>query len=487
VFKLALVTIMLPLLAACDDRSAVAQQKKLPLPKGESTFDAVLAKVEPVAPAHLLAEPASLAFPPQSAETESRQGVQLRNDGGAALTLGPLRVAPHSADFQLGGLCRAGLQLAPGASCSLDVTYRPRTAMPALGEIVIDQGGAGPSLFLPVSGGGPLAAAPPRAVETMGRARTALTYDRVRQLAALAVTGPEQGNPQRPIEEDYRAAGLPGVVSSFPLDRSRVLTADRYIPAVLENTVNSQLPGRAIAVVERPVFGEDGRMVLIPAGSRVIGHYRAQSKYGLARLDISWSRILRPDGGNINLEADAADVMGRAGIPGDLDERLAAKYGSSFLVSVIGAASDWALANSSTAVTSPLGGTTTVESGRTIAANRFGNDMDRLAQRMVEDNIDVRPVLTVPQGTRLLIIPTEDIWLRDPDHLLPVTPPKGKAGNNRNNPVTMLKQLLPGVAELLLQSPAVQKTAPLTANEILQSSLLQSLRAAADADAETVE
>jgi hypothetical protein len=479
--RLILLATMIAILAGCDDQSAAVQQKKLPLPKGENSFDRVLSKSAP--PPRLVAEPAGLAFPPQSPDLESRQAIQLRNDGGGAVTLGPLRIGGHALDFDLAGTCRSGLQLAAGAGCSLEVAYSPRAGMPSVGEIVVDQGAAGPSLLLPLSGGGPLAAAPARESEGPGRARAALTYDRVRQLAALAVAGAESGAARRLSEEDYGDAGLPGTVSSFPVDRSRVLTADRYIPAVLENTISSQLPGRAIAVVERPVFGEEGRLVLIPAGSRVIGHYRAQSKYGLARLDISWSRILRPDGGSINLEADGADVMGRAGIPGDLDERLAAKYGSSFLVSVIGAAADWALANNSAVVSSPIGGATTVESGRTIAANRFGNDMDRLAQRMVEDNIDVRPVLAVPQGTRILIIPTEDVWLRDPDHLRPVTPPKGRLANNKANPVTAMQELLPGIAELLLQSPAVQKAAPQTANQILQSSLLQSLRAAADGNA----
>ena len=482
--RLVLLAALFPLLAACDDKSAAVQQKKLALPKGESTLDRVLSKSAP--PAHLVAEPAELAFPPQPPDPPVRQIVELRNDGGTSLALGPLRVGGHGGDFALGGLCRQGLQLAPGAGCSLEVAYSPRAGMPSIAEIVIDQVGAGPSLLLPVSGGGPLVAAPTVGIEAE-RARLALVYDRVRQRAALSLDGGEQEPARRLAEEDYTDAGLPGVVSSLPVDRSRVLTADRYIPAVLENSINSQLPGRAIAVVERPVFGEEGRFVLIPAGSRVIGRYRAQSKYGLARLDIAWSRILRPDGGSINLEADAADVMGRAGIPGDLDERLAAKYGSSFLVSVIAAGADWALARNEAISTSAVGGTTTVESGRTIAANRFGNDMDRLAQRMVEDNVDVRPVLTVPEGTRILIIPTEDIWLRDPSHLRPVTPPKGKSEGARNNPMTALQNLLPGVAELLLQSPAVQKAAPNTANQILQSSLLQSLRTAAESDDGTVQ
>jgi type IV secretion system protein VirB10 len=245
---------------------------------------------------------------------------------------------------------------------------------------------------------------------------------------------------------------------------------------VLETTLNSELPGRAIAVVERPVFGEDQRLVLIPAGSRVIGSYKSGAKYGQARLDISWSRILRPDGVTINLEASGADVMGRAGIPGDLDSRLVEKYGGSFLTSVIAAAGTWALAGTSTVSSSALGTTETL-SPRAQAANRLGNDTDSLAQRMVQDNVDIHPVLTVPAGTRLVIVPTEDIWLRDPNHLMPVTPPKEARNQIKPGTPAALMELLPSLVDTVAQTPAIQRTMPQTAQQLMQSSLLQQLRA----------
>jgi hypothetical protein len=110
---------------------------------------------------------------------------------------------------------------------------------------------------------------------------------------------------------------------------------------------------------------------------------------------------------------------------------------------------------------------------RALAANRLGNDFDQLAQRIVQDNVDIRPVLIVPQGTRLNILPSEDIWLRDPDHLRAVTAPKGKGLQTRAENLT---QLIPSLVELLAENPAVQKAAPQTAQQILQSALLQQLR-----------
>lgn len=464
-------------LAGCDDKPppAARVQKKLPVPSNESTFDALLKKPPPAAPApaRLDAEPASWRFPLQPAGTAEHGRIRFTNSGGGPLTFGAFRIAGQMADFQLGGDCHAGLSLGPGEACLLDVAYRPREAGSSQAELVVDQGGAGPALFLPLSGEAVASLDQP---EQRGAAdaRASLTYASVRQAASLAIATPAGAEGEPPASVDYEEAGLPGVVSGFPVDRSRVLTADRYIPAVLENTINSELPGRAIAVVERPVFGEDQRWVLIPAGSRVIGQYKSMGKYGQSRLDIAWTRIIRPDGVNINIEASGSDVMGRAGIPGDLDSRFAEKYGGSLLTSIIGAAGTWALANSSTVSTSALGTTQTV-SGRTQAANRLGNDVDNLAQRMVQDNIDIRPVLTVPAGTRLAIVPTEDIWLRDPNHLRPVTPVKS-AHLEVKDKTNALLELLPALVDTVAQTPGVQKALPQTAQQLMQSSLLQQLR-----------
>jgi type IV secretion system protein VirB10 len=474
--RLALSCLILLALAACDDKPHARQaQKKLALPQSESTLDSMLKKPPPPAPAppHLEAEPDSYDFAPQPAGGAAQGRIRLSNSGGESLTLGGLRLAGQTADFTLAGECRAGLVLAPGAACVADIRYHPRQSGRILAELVVDQGAAGPSLFVPVSGEA-LDLAPIEQQRGAAQARASLIYASARQAAPLAISAAPDHSDEPPSSPDYADAGLPGVVSGFPVDRSRVLTADRYIPAVLENTLNSELPGRAIAVVERPVFGEDDRFVLIPAGSRVIGSYKSGAKYGQARLDISWSRILRPDGAIINIEAGAADVMGRAGVPGDLDSRLVEKYGSSFLTSVIAAAGTWALAGTSTVSTSALGTTETL-SPRAQAANRLGTDTDNLAQRMVQDNVDIRPVLTVPAGTRLVIVPSEDIWLRDPTHLRAVTPPK-EARNQIKGGTGALMELLPSLVDTVAQNPAVQKAMPQTATQLMQSSLLQQLR-----------
>ena len=478
------VAALLFVVTGCDDPPP-RQEKKLPIPKGESTLDDLIRKSQakpavPAAPGRLTAEPARLEFGTIAAGDVASRHLRLINTGGAPIGLTQIHVAGQASAFSTAGDCVSEMDLPAGGGCGLDITFRPRQEGDADGELVVGSTAVGGSLFVALAGH---AHSPPAPVvvptpQESSNALSSLQFARTRQDGGLSVET-EAALPagtHAPQDSDYAEAGLPGIVSTFPVDRTRVITADRYIPAVLENTINSQLPGRAIAVVERNVFGSQGRTVLIPAGARVIGHYHSLARFGEARLDISWSRIICPNGVNINIDDQAADVMGRTGLPGDLDTRFFEKYGSSLLTSVIAAAGDWALGGNSTSVVSPLGGATQSLSGQARAANRLGNDLDQLGQRMVQENVDMRPVLTVPQGTRLNIIPAEDIWLRDPERLQAVTSVKGNMAKTVKSNTDLATQLLPGLVEALAENPGLRKLAPQTAQQIMQANVLQQLR-----------
>jgi hypothetical protein len=473
------------IVSGCDNPPP-RQEKKLALPKGESTLDDLIKKSQaksapPSVPAHFDVSPARLDFPAVPVGEAVSRRVQLNNSGELPGTILQLHVAGQSSAFHIGGSCEGGLDIQGKHNCVVEVTFRPVRDGATDGELVINHSAVGGSLFVPLAGHAGatqiIPVAPAEPAMATSNAQASLFFARSRQDGGLTVETDMAGQIKRRVaDQDYAEAGLPGIVSTFPVDRTRVITADRYIPAVLENTINSQLPGRAIAVVERHVYGSDGRSILIPAGSRAIGRYGSMAKLGEARLAISWSRIIRPDGVSINIDTQAADIMGQTGLPGDLDSRFFEKYGSSLLTSVIAAAGDWALNGSSTTVTGALGGATQVQSGRARAANRLGNDLDQLGQRMVLENVNIQPVLTVPQGTRLNIVPTEDIWLRDPDRLQAVTSAKGTGIKGASPNLDLLTQLIPGIVEMIAENPTMQRIAPQTAQQILQASLLQQLR-----------
>lgn len=105
------------------------------------------------------------------------------------------------------------------------------------------------------------------------------------------------------------------------------------IPAVLETGFDSTRPGFARAVVSRDVRGFDGKNVLIPRGSRLIGEYRAEVTPGQNRAVISWTRLLRPDGMTIAMDSPAVDTVGRGGVKATVNTHFFQRLGDALLQS----------------------------------------------------------------------------------------------------------------------------------------------------------
>jgi len=107
------------------------------------------------------------------------------------------------------------------------------------------------------------------------------------------------------------------------------------IQAVLETALDSTRPGFARAIVSRDVFGFDGKQILVPKGSRLVGEYKADLATGQKRALIQWQRLMRPDGAIINLDSPSADPLGRAGVKGKVDGHFFERFSGAMLQSVL--------------------------------------------------------------------------------------------------------------------------------------------------------
>ena len=118
-------------------------------------------------------------------------------------------------------------------------------------------------------------------------------------------------------------------------DRSMTVVQGTLIPAVLETALDSTRPGFARAIVSQNVRGFDGRNILIPRGSRVVGVYGPDASPGQKRAVIRWTRLVRPDGVTIAINSPSADRLGRGGIPAQVNSHFLARFGDSLLQSAI--------------------------------------------------------------------------------------------------------------------------------------------------------
>jgi type IV secretory pathway VirB10-like protein len=116
---------------------------------------------------------------------------------------------------------------------------------------------------------------------------------------------------------------------------SATITQGATIPAVLETALNSDLPGYTRAVVSRDVRSFDGKAVLIPRGSRLIGQYRSALSLGQSRVFVIWTRVIRSDGVSVQIGSPGEDALGRGGLTGEVNSHFFARFGGAVLLSVL--------------------------------------------------------------------------------------------------------------------------------------------------------
>ncbi|MDP5103555.1 MAG: type VI secretion protein, partial [Erythrobacter sp.] len=117
---------------------------------------------------------------------------------------------------------------------------------------------------------------------------------------------------------------------------STTVTEGTLIPAILETAINTDVPGYVRAVVSQDVRSFDGKRILVPRSSRLIGQYQAGVEQGQKRAYVIWTRLIRPDGASVNLASPAVGFDGTTGLEGDVNSHFLKRFGSGLLFSVIG-------------------------------------------------------------------------------------------------------------------------------------------------------
>ncbi len=240
--------------------------------------------------------------------------------------------------------------------------------------------------------------------------------------------GSAQGAPARGVGYENNIVNLnqdpitalpetqPGVSATYIKDRAHTIAQGKLLTAVLETAINTELPGSVRAIVSRDVYGEAGNDVLIPRGSRLYGSYSSKVVQGQGRVEIAWSRLIRPDGVDLAIRFNASDQFGRSGIGGEIDNKYGSIIASSMLTSILAvggvAAAQKLLTNNAntTTTTNPTQGTTTTTGSATNQAiyDVSKTIVDTVGQ-VIGNTINVSPVIRVPQGTRITVIVNSDI------------------------------------------------------------------------------
>jgi type IV secretion system protein VirB10 len=180
------------------------------------------------------------------------------------------------------------------------------------------------------------------------------------------------------------------------------------IPAILEQALNSDLPGEIKALVRESVYDTaTGKHLLIPQGSRLVGSYDSRVGYGQDGVQVAWNRIIFPDASSINLEGmSGQDAKGYTGLRYDVDNHYKRLIGMAILTSAFSAAFQLSQTRRGTVFTYPSPGE--------IAGSAAAGNLSQIGAEVTRRNLNIQPTVKVPIGYRFNVRVNRDLLFDAP-------------------------------------------------------------------------
>lgn len=184
-------------------------------------------------------------------------------------------------------------------------------------------------------------------------------------------------------------------------NRDLAILAGAVLPCVLQTAMDSSQPGFATCVLPRDVYSDNGRVILMEKGTRVLGEYQGGIEQGRYRLFVVWNRAITPRGVAVALGSPASDPLGRSGLPGGVQSFFWQRFGAALLFSVVDAAGQ-------------IGGQAASDAiGSNNGVTNITRTPSQASQTIVADSQQIRPVLRKNQGEDVSIFVAHDFDFSD--------------------------------------------------------------------------
>ena len=180
------------------------------------------------------------------------------------------------------------------------------------------------------------------------------------------------------------------------------------IPAVMEQGLNSDLPGELKALVTSNIFDTaTGRYLLVPQGSRLVGIYDSHVGYGQDGVQVVWNRIIFPDASSIDLGGmSGQDAQGYSGFRHTVDHHYKRLIGFAVLTSLFSAGFELSQNRNQSVLAYPSSGQ--------VAAGAVGREVTQLGAEITRRNLNVQPTIKIPVGYKFNVRVNRDILFEAP-------------------------------------------------------------------------
>lgn len=215
-----------------------------------------------------------------------------------------------------------------------------------------------PGMPMPASGGAPFVRPSPSPIMAYEDRAAAPAQSTAPQVGRVA--GPEGGGmraaPDDALASRLRPSRLQPARASVLRNPELTVPMGTRIPCLPEMPIDSAVAGFFSCVVPVDVRGATGSVVLMERGTRIIGEVRSALARGSRRLFVVMTEALTPNGVEVALDSPGADVLGTAGLDGEVDTHFFERFRGAMLLAFIDSGLQAAALVASNALASERGG-----------------------------------------------------------------------------------------------------------------------------------
>jgi type IV secretion system protein VirB10 len=213
-----------------------------------------------------------------------------------------------------------------------------------------------------------------------------------------------------------QGSSTPKVAASLLGNRSLTLPKGTAFTCALKSKVISATSGLVGCQVQRNVFSDDGRVLLIERGSHLDGEYRIASvRPGTVRIPVLWTRIRTPLGVTVDIDSPGTGQLGESGIDGYVDNRWGERIGAAMLLSLIDDSVKLVIQNQASD-----------RQADTIVLPSTTANTSKLAEKVLDSTINIPPLIYRNQGGIVGIYVARDVDFSSVYELKPtaIAPPR---------------------------------------------------------------
>ena len=189
------------------------------------------------------------------------------------------------------------------------------------------------------------------------------------------------------------------ITSTGPLHR---LLEGTVIETVLTNRLDGGVAAPVNCLVSTPVYSHDGRFVLVPAGSRVLGETKPVQGFGDKRLAVAFDRLVFPDGRTYRLDSFMGlNDIGDAGLRDQVNNHYRSTFGASAAIGLLSG-----FAQSLTSFGFNRG-----NAGTVVIAGNVGDATAQATAQSMNRFLNRLPTVTIREGHRVKVYLTNDLEL----------------------------------------------------------------------------